>query len=151
MVRPKVHCSRCGAIGSEVAFGASAAGLRRQLSRECYGLASLFKPPQRIGSDPQNIGVKETASWATMARPMLHEGLVEHQEPGVPVEGLERVDVRVKRQDLGREHRRGRPSCHQAATTARMVRPPRRPVGVLSQVSMADSPASLGHHQDPFP
>jgi hypothetical protein len=59
------------------------------------------------------------SSWATMARPMLHQGLVEYQEPGVPVEGLERVDARVKRQDLGREHRRGRPSCHQVATTAR--------------------------------
>jgi hypothetical protein len=35
----------------------------------------------------------------------LQQGLVEHQEsPGVPVEGLERVDARVNRHDLGREH-----------------------------------------------
>jgi hypothetical protein len=73
----------------------------------------------------------------------LHQGLVEHQEPGVPVEGLERVDARVKRQDLGREH-----PPRQAEL------PPGRhdrqnggdhrddPCAVLSQVSMADCPAS---------
>jgi hypothetical protein len=44
------------------------------------------------------------SSWVTMARPMLHQGLVEHQEPGVPVAGLKRIDARVKRQDLGRKH-----------------------------------------------
>jgi hypothetical protein len=48
-------------------------------------------------------------------------GLVEHQEPGVSVELLERLDPGVHRLQLGREHKRGRPRFHQATMVAKIA------------------------------
>jgi hypothetical protein len=57
MVRPKTY-RVAAANGLEEASGASAARSSRKLTRELYGLESLFSPARRLAQLLSAIGVK---------------------------------------------------------------------------------------------